>query len=220
MTTIFDGDKVHEIAFPVKGFDSCWEKREWGEKALSDYVAQFHGRVQIYGNNNISGRLTGIKAIINQDKKEIVYALIEPKGRYQKKVLISKTENVLSGATAWDVVEHEIKENKGFTMADALNGLNLARLKEKLPEKAEVLTVVFNRHPKNNTLAIMPVYLDSDPVVNGKSMRMFHLASHVPSLSDGQRWKARVRGNPIVGGSNKQGIPIVHVNVDLLERAV
>lgn len=214
---IFDGEFEAEIPLTFNGFSSNYKKMEWGEKVLSDYVAKFHGRRYAIGNGNRNGRLTGIKIIVSVGNKNIVYALIEPTDKSQRKIFITKTETPESEGDIrdlWDFQDKAAQEKPKGVFAEAFSGINLDV--KKLPKKTETCIVKINRFKER--FGIEPQYPENDPIVGGKSMRMFYPISQRKDLFPGQKWRVAVKGTPFISGTNKLELPIVRVNIEFLEK--
>lgn len=217
---IFSGDVVGEYAFPKKGFTNPWDKRDWGIKILEEYVRKIHGRmISVYENGNRHGRLTGFKAFVQLGEKLITYALIEPKKK-QDLVLIVRTETHADEITS---VEHRPSEDDGGnTLASvfAKAKIDPDQLKKALPSEEDILVVEINHNRKTNSPGIAPQYLNEDPLLSGqKSMRVFYPVSVKGELQVGQKWRCRQVKDPVVAGQNKHGVPMIHINVELMRAA-
>lgn len=110
------------------------------------------------------------------------------------------------------------EESGNSSLAAAFQKSGIEKLRERLPEKADIITIEVNMHPVSKQACLKPQYLEKDPFLEGvPSMRMFHpVKSKGKRLFVGQAWKARI-DDMAAGGLNKKDIRIVHVNIVLLE---
>ena len=223
---IFSGEVVAEVDL-TKEFNSAWDRREWGVKILENYVTKIHGREIIaHDNGNASGRLTGIKAFVQQGAKELTYELIEPKNRWNKKVLITCTEldrdecQSYSGELAHSTQQEQGEFSTSLGNAFARASINLDQLKKDLPSESDILIVEVNQHPKTKVPAVAPQYMESDPLFDGKkTCRIFHVVSSTGELRIGQKWRChKTPGGPVETGKNSRDIHTIHINVALLRQ--
>ncbi len=224
---IFSGEVVAEVDLTRNVFDNAWDRREWGVGILESYVRKIHGsEIIAHDNGNASGRLTGIKAFVYQGVKDLTYALIEPKNRWNKKVLITCAESnrdechVCSG----EVVYPTQQEQGGFgtTLGNAFARASIDpnQLKERLPSESDILIVEVNRHPKTKEPSVAPQYMESDPLFDGKkTMRIFHVVSSTGELRVGQKWRCqKTQDKPVEAGKKKGEISMIHINVEMLRK--
>ena len=214
---IFSGDVVKECDLPKKDFHGAWDRREWGVQLLREYVGKTHGRdITVHDNGNLQGRLTGIKAFVSVDNNVITYALIEPRDKWDRRILIVRTESARDECMYSDA--HIITPSAPETFANAFarSNIDLQQLRESLPSEDDIMIVEINRHPKTKKPGIAPQYLDADPILDGqKSMRVFHPVFVKGELQIGQKWRCRKVSDPVVAGKNKLDVPMVHINVAL-----
>ncbi len=214
---IFSGEVMGSPAFPKKGFLNAWDKRDWGIKVLEEYVRKIHGRtISAYDNGNRQGRLTGIKAFVQLGEKLITYALIEPKKK-QDQVLIVRTESHVDELSTVECLPSENDSVNTLASAFTKAKIDPDQLRQELPSKDELMVVEINHNRKTNSLGIAPQYLDEDPLLSGqKSMRVFYPVSVNGELQIGQKWRCRQTKKPVVAGANKHGVPMIHINVELM----
>jgi hypothetical protein len=133
-----DGEIVETIIMPEEIFRGhSWEKQNWAETALADYVSKFHGRsarFHVIGNLTSDNRTTGTKASFLERDKEIIYMIMEPKaekqpgtdGKYRVHIIKAEYETGKE-ATMLDVIEHKLEAHSfscGFFEAARVKGQN------------------------------------------------------------------------------------------------
>lgn len=219
---IFSGEIVGEVGLPRNCSNA--EKKVWGIETLGAFVANLHGsryRNAADDNDNRFGRLTGIQIVVCNGDKEIVYALVEPRERYQRRVLITKVERDLSEGTINDVVDYEHRERQEIKspLALALEKAGALNVKASLPKKKDKVTLLVDYDRKKGVLGFIPHYYETDPVTGEKTMRIFHAKVSPGELELGQQWLGCIRRIIPTKMANKNGHRIVHVEVEELRKA-
>lgn len=220
MSNIFNGKIVNEISMPKKSLTNS-AKQDWGMEQLGIFVAVMHGveyRNSAQCNGNKFGKLTGIQIHVQVSEKMLTYALIEPKQNPDKKVLISKSEEIIGGAGIMDIIDHELKEGGELESPLAAAFRRASINKEVLPENKGLLILQVHKHPIKGIPALEPAYLENDDAVEGKkSMRIFYGKPPKGLLRVGQVWSARIKKIHPTNSENTKGALMVHVDVVLLE---
>lgn len=116
-----------------------------------------------------------------------------------------------------DVLDHEFGEKESLESPLAMALSNLKGIKDKLPEKHELVILEVGTDNKGG-LMFKPHYVDKDPAVGGKSsMRFFHQKGKTP-ISYGEKWRAKVVEVITSTKMNKKGAFMINVNIELIER--
>lgn len=222
---IFSGEIVGEVNIPRTKFRSAYERKDWGKETLGTFVASFHGlqyRNAAHDNGNHAGRLTGIQIVICNGDKEIIYALIEPREKYQNKILITKVEHDLSKGSILDAIDYEFRREQPEVkspLALALEKAGALDAKKSLPKKEDQVTLLVNHDLKKGVLGFVPHYFEKDPVTGEKTMRIFHAKVSPKELELGQQWQGCIHRIIPTEKANKNGHKIIHVEVEQLRKA-
>ncbi len=109
MSNIFtEGNIVGNIIMPEDIFNSHSSKRkEWAAAELKNFIRQKHGKkFSGFVEESLSrnGSVTGTKTFFMLNDKKITYMLVEPKNSTGHEIHISKMEENLSEANAYDVL--------------------------------------------------------------------------------------------------------------------
>lgn len=109
------------------------------------------------------------------------------------------------------MVEQETRQEKNNPLTD-----KLASLKNRLPEKHEIVELRVIPDIKKGGKMFDVHYLDEDPRAGGKPSMRFYLHPKVSKLSLNQRLKARVKKVQDTGKVNRKGACILRVQVEII----
>ncbi len=132
-----DGEIVHTFPIPKEMEKGIYQRKEWGEKVLADYVVQFFGnraRRDVSQSGSHNGSLTGTQIIIQNGNVKTTFMLMEPKGPYREEVHVLKMIEDMNEGDFFDVFEYKFgsgRTEKSFKSPFAA----LANIKRELPKK-------------------------------------------------------------------------------------
>jgi hypothetical protein len=192
-------------------------KKEWGAMVLEDYVSRLFGKTSFGGaeeSRSHNNSLTGTTVVVVKDNQRHTFMLVEPRGSFGKEVHVSQCTDSLLGGSINDVIDHELAQKPVSASPFAW----LASIKEGLPEKHDLVTVIVQEDKKfPGKLILRPDYLEADPLAdNSPSMRFYHLCRKM-ELIKGQKFRAKICEVFRTGRKNAKGSDILHLNVEVLK---